>query len=137
MARVKFKEGQPIQSLSGTLGNSVFRTRNGQTFVHERSYPELPKDATRAQKARYRRRMMINECVSILQDEIEDIAEAISMRKKITERIGYLYDKYVNKRKARTKLQRKIMGEYRAKYRFGSVTSREKGRKKYDKVSEK
>ena len=137
MARVKFKEGQPIQSLSGTLGNSVFRTRNGQTFVHERSYPELPKNATRAQKAQYRRRVIIDECVRILQDEMEDVLEAIGMRKKISDRVGYMYDKYVREIKARTKLQCKIMGEYRAKYRFGSVTSREKGRKKYDKVSEK
>lgn len=137
MARVKFKEGQPIQSLSGTLGNSVFRTRNGQTFVHERTYPELPKDATRAQKAQYRRRLIIDECVRILQDEIEDVLEAIGMRKKICDRVGRLYDQYAREIKARTKLQRKIMGEYRVRYRFGSVTSREKGRKKYDKVSEK
>ena len=33
MARVTFKAGQPIQSLSGTIGNLTYRTINGKTFV--------------------------------------------------------------------------------------------------------
>ena len=137
MAKVTFKEGQPIQSLSGSLGDMIFRTRNGQTFVHKRSYPALPKDATRAQKARYRRRMMIDECARILQDEYEDVVVAIDMRKKICDRLGRLYDQYSPELKAPTKLQRKIMSEYRSRYRFKSVTSPRKHRNTLDKVSEK
>lgn len=137
MARVKFNPGQPIQSLSGTLGNAVFRTMYGRTFVFERARPVLPKNATREQKARYRRRVMVDECVRILQDEIEDITEAIAMRKKILERVGYLYDKYVQEIKAPTKLQRKIMGEYRAKYCFNLHKTPTKPRHNPDLVSKK
>ena len=135
MARVKLMPG--VESLSGTIGKVTFKTMNGKTYAYAKSSPALPKDATRTQKARYRRRTMINECVSLLQDEMEDILEAIRMRKKMVDRIGYLYDKYVREIKAPTKLQCKIMGEYRAKYRFGSEESTGKGRKKSDKVSEK
>lgn len=116
MARVVFKENQPIQSLSGSIGNMVFRTMYGKTFVLERREPELPKDATRKQKAQHKRLMMVNNCVGILQNEMEDIQVAIAMRSKLRDRICYLYDKYCNEIKAPTKLQRKIMGEYRAKY---------------------
>ena len=116
MARVTFKKDQPIQSLSGSIGNIEFRTINGKTFVHERLDPELPKDATRKQKAMYRRRMIVNNCVSILQNEMEDIQEAIAMRSKLCDRIKYLYDKYAKEIKAPTKLQSKIIGEYRAKF---------------------
>ena len=116
MARVEFKENQPIQSLSGSIGNIEFRTINGKTFVLERQEPELPKDATRKQKAMFRRRKIINQCVSILQNEMEDIQAAIAMRSKLRDRIRYLYDKYSKEISAPTKLQIKIMGEYREKY---------------------
>ena len=116
MARVRFKEGQPIQSLSGKIGNLTYRTRNGKTFVHVASELELPEGATRKQKALYKRRVMVDECVTILQEEMDDFIEAIQMRTKIRDRIIGLYKKYSPEIKARTKLQRKIMGEYRKKW---------------------
>ena len=116
MARVTFKPGQEVQSLSGSIGNIVFRTINGKTYVHERREPELPKDATRKQKALYKRRMIVDQCVYILQSEMEDVPKAIKERKRILDRIQRLYDKYVREISAPTKLQRKIMGDYRMRF---------------------
>jgi len=46
MARVK---NSPLEGLRGTLGDMVFRTWDGKTFVHPR--PQKPKRHTPAQKA--------------------------------------------------------------------------------------
>lgn len=116
MARVIFKSGQAIQSLSGILGDLVYQTRNGKTFVYKREIKVPLPTASRAEKARYRRLLMINECVRILQGEIKDVVSAIGMRKKFFDRISCLYDKYVQSIKAPTKLQRRIMEEYRSRY---------------------
>ena len=59
---------------------------------------------------------MVQNCVTILQEEMSDISEALKQRKKIQERISRLYDKYVKTIKAKTKLQRRIIEEYRAHY---------------------
>lgn len=116
MAKVTFKEGQPIQSLSGKLGNYVFRTINGVTRVHVQQLPELAKDATRAEKRKYRRKVMIEACVGLLQNEMEDVVAAIEMRTKIKDRISRLYDTYASEIKAPTKLQKRIISAYRAKH---------------------
>lgn len=132
MAKIEFKEGSPIQSLSGTIGNMTFRTRNGRTYVTQRAERELPDDASREEKRAYRRRQMIQECVQILQAEIKDIEEAIRMRYKIYVRIAALYDKYVGEIKARTKLQKQIMTAYRSRYCL--TKERERSRDCLDKV---
>lgn len=116
MARVEFKKDSPIQSLSGTLGNLIFRTRNGKTSVFQRCEPELPENASRADRRRVKREKIVNDCVVILQNELGDMVAAIEQRKKIRERIMYLYKKYEKEIKAPTKLQRRIMSEYRAKW---------------------
>ena len=121
MARVTFKEGQPIQSLSGKLGNYVFRTINGVTRVHVQQIPALAKDATRAEKRKHRRRVMIEACVGLLQNEMEDVVAAIELRTKIKDRIRRLYDTYAAEIKAPTKLQKRIMSEYRAKHNNNHV----------------
>jgi hypothetical protein len=122
MARITFAKDQPIQFLSGTLGHISYYTRNGQTFVHRKSTPELPKNPTRQQRARFKRRTIIDQCVSILQSQITDIQEAIKMRPKIRDRISYLYKMLSPSIKARTKLQQKIISEYHA--RFSNTSSR-------------
>ena len=116
MARVIFKKGQPIQSLSGTMGKYTYRTINGQTFVWERPERVLPENASREEKARYKRETMIDQCTEILQSEIADIQEAIRMRNKIRSRLKGLYEKYCKEIKAPTKLQARIMAEYRGKW---------------------
>ena len=116
MARVEFKKDSPIQSLSGTVGSLTFRTMYGKTSVFARREPELPENASRAEKRQFKREQIVRQCVMILQDEIEDLQEAIMMRTKIRNRIMYLYKKYAEEIKAPTKLQQKIMGEYRSKW---------------------
>ena len=110
-----FKNGQPIQSLSGTIGNLTYRTVNGKTFVRARPERTLPEHASREERARYRRETMIDQCTGIIQHEITDIQEAIRMRTKIRSRLVGLYKKYEKEIKAPTKLQARIMEEYRRK----------------------
>lgn len=114
MARIELMPG--IASISGTVGDFTFRTINGKTYVHRRNELELPEDATREEKRQYRRQHMIRQCVRILQDEMGDFERAIQMRLKLKSRIEGLYDKYCKEIKAPTKLQRKIMQEYRSKW---------------------
>lgn len=114
MARVELKPG--IESISGTVGNLTFRTVYGKTFVHKKAEPVLPEKATRQERAKYKRDVIIDQCVGILQREISDMREAIQMRPKIRSRLMRLYKRYAPEIKARTKLQRKMMTEYRAKY---------------------
>ena len=116
MARVEFKSNSPVQSLSGTLGYLTYTTRYGRTFVHTAHQPTLPEHPTRAQKAKYKRDIMLNNCICILQDEMEDILLAIQLRPKMRERLKRLYNSYAPLIKAPTKLQKRIMTEYRARF---------------------
>jgi hypothetical protein len=116
MARVIFKKGQPIQSLSGTIGRYTYRTINGKTFVHASKERVLPDDASRKEKALFKRESMLDQCTEILQNEMADVQEAIRMRSKIRSRLRSLYEKYRKEIKGRTKLQTRIMSEYRGKW---------------------
>ena len=122
MAKVTFQKGQPIQALSGTAGNLTFRTKNGRTFVRVKHEPTLPKNATREQKAQFKKQTIINNCLTILQGEITDVQEAIRLRHTIRKRIVYIYKKFEPDIKARYKLQKTIIDEYRQ--RFSSTLSR-------------
>ena len=110
MARVNLMPG--IESISGTIGDVTFFTRNGKTFMTKRSEPELPKKATRAQKAQYRKRTMVNTCVALVQVQMDDVFVAICQRKKIRDRMRYLYEKLSPEIRTRTKLQKAIMTAY-------------------------
>ena len=98
-----------ISSLSGTIGDMTFRTRNGQTSVFQKNPPRLPANATRKQKAKYKKQLIVNQCIKILQEEIEDILVAISRRQAIKKKVEYWYDKLAPKIKAKTKLQKAII----------------------------
>ena len=116
MAKITFKKGQPVQSLSGSVGRITYRTVNGRTYMHRRSEPVLPKNPTRQQRAQFKRQSIIDNCLAILQNQYEDIGEAIAMRSKIRDRLKYLYKKYVKQIKAPTKLQKAIMADYYARF---------------------
>ena len=135
MAQIQFKKDQPIQALSGTFGNITFKTVNGRTFGRSRVTPGLPKNASDEERATYKKRTIINTCISILQGEIADLQEAITMRPKIKKRVDYLYQKYVAQIKASSKLQKAIMTEYHS--RFDTEKSTTKHRDSYDEVGEK
>ena len=110
MARVKLMAG--IERISGTIGNVTFYTRNGKTFMTKRSEPELPKNATRKQRAQHKKRTIVNACVELVQVQMDDMLEAIEKRKKIRDRMCYLYEKLSPEIKGRTKLQKAIMSAY-------------------------
>ena len=119
MARVTFKENQPIQALSGTIGCITYRTMNGKTFVHARREPELRKNASRKERAAYKERTIVNECVRIIQDEMEDFVAAIQARPSIRAAMKRYYRLYSPEIKARTKLQREMLRAYRMrKHRY-------------------
>ena len=122
MAQVSFQKGQPIQSLSGTVGNITFRTLNGRTYMFQKPDPVLPEHPTRQQREQYKRRTIINDCLTIIQSQITDLQEAITERPKIKERLRYLYKSFAPTVKAPTKLQRKILSEYNA--RFSATSTR-------------
>ena len=96
----------------------TFRTVNGKTFFSRRTEPVLPKNATRKERAQFKQRALINNCIKILQEQYEDIREAIAMRSTIQNRLRKLYPRYAATIKAPTKLQRAIMTEYYARYGF-------------------
>lgn len=110
MARATLVAG--IERISGTIGDVTFFTRNGKTYMSKRSEPELPKNATRKQKEQYRKRTLVNTCVELVQGQMDDMLEAIGKRKKIRDRICYLYEKLSPEIKGRSKLQKAIMTAY-------------------------
>ena len=113
MARVTFKAGQPIQSLSGTIGNLTYRTINGKTFVRVRGEVELASNASTEAKAAYRRKMIVDECVRIIQEEISDMAAAIQARAGIRAAMKRYYDQFSTETGSRLKLQAKMLEAYR------------------------
>ena len=138
MARVEMKAGEA--GLSGTVGGLTFRTVNGKTVVHRKAEPLLPEKPTMKEKARYKRAAVIDQCVAMVQNGIGDLREAIAERKKIRDRMAYLYDKYVKETPSTAKLIQRIMAGY---YENVSKISREclengskKCRKKNERVKE-
>lgn len=110
MAQVKLIPG--INALSGTIGDITFRTINGKTFMHRRPVPSLPKNASRAQKAAFKRRVMVSDCVILVQSQMDDFLTAMKLRETIRKRLLKLYDKHHKTIKTPTKLKRTIMTEY-------------------------
>lgn len=116
MAQIKFNPKSGINHLSGTYGNMTYRTVNGKNFVHSKPQPVLPKNPTRKQRALYKKQLIVNECVRILQVNVGDLQEAIRLRPLIRQRIMRLYNKYQPTIKAPTKLQKAIMSDYYQKF---------------------
>lgn len=111
MARVELMPG--IERISGSIGNVVFKTyKNGKTIMMHRPEPVLSRNASRAERAQFKKRVIIDACVVLAQDQMEDMLEAIAQRKRIRDRMRYLYDKLSPEIKARTKLQKAIMTAY-------------------------
>jgi|GEM_PF-6883808 len=98
MARITFKKESGIESISGKVGNVVFRTINGQTYLHA-STPawkiEEPKNAS--ERRERKRHEVIDNVVRIIQSEM-DIAEAAEKYKKIYNRAVYIYAHKLSKK---------------------------------------
>ena len=114
MARILFNPNSPIKRLSGRYGNIVYQFRYGKQFLYGAAEPVLPPHPTPEQRRIFRRQSIIEQCVNILQTQLELSQQAIDARKTIKNRITYLYNKYNPGIKAPTKLQKKIMTEYYA-----------------------
>lgn len=117
MAHVTFKKGQPIQSLSGTIGNLTFRTVNGKTFVREKPKYVLPKRPTERDKERYRRSWVLDYCVATIQELEPDTETAIRNRPKIYKRFASLYNKYRDSfPQSRLYIASLLINQYRERY---------------------
>ena len=101
------------EPLSGTYGYLTFRVINGKAFVREKPEVLLPKHPTEEQKAKRKKRLVIDECVARIQMLNKDIRTAIGERQVINMRVRRLYDKFSGTIKSRTKLVRTILKEYR------------------------
>jgi hypothetical protein len=116
MARILFNPNSPIKRLSGRYGNIVYQFRYGKQFLYGAAEPVLPPHPTPEQRRLFRRQSIVEQCVNILQTQLELSQQAIDARKTIKNRITYLYNRYNPGIKAPTKLQKKIMTEYYANH---------------------
>ena len=69
MAVIKFKADQQ-QSLSGTLCGMIYRTRNGKTSVFTEPVPFMPKRPTEAQRLKYHKDCVVQDCTRQIQSLI-------------------------------------------------------------------
>jgi hypothetical protein len=111
MARVTLDPGGVIESISGRVGNMVYRTyKSGLITVHRIS-PRVHKAATKKEKATRQRFEMVNRIVSELQHDYSRIDKAAAMRKRLWQKVGYVYDKYSETVKNRKELEKIIRSQ--------------------------
>ena len=111
MARVTLDPGGVIESISGRVGNMVYRTyKSGLITVHRIS-PRAQKATTKKEKAMRLRSEMVNQIVGELQQGYSRIDKAAAMRKKLWQKVGYVYDKYSETVKNRKELEKIIRAE--------------------------
>ena len=116
MAQLLFNPNSPIKRLSGRYGNILYHFRYGKQHLSFLPEPVLPPHPTPEQRRLFRRQSIVEQCVNILQTQLELSQQAIDARKTIKNRITYLYNRYNPGIKAPTKLQKKIMTEYYANH---------------------
>ena len=90
MAKVTFATG--IKSVSGSVGNMTFVTRNGKSYVYRRVVKKN-RPATPAEKARRRRFSIVAKIVRFVQAQCRDVKHATDIRKKLWDKVTYWYDK--------------------------------------------
>ena len=119
MARIEYNKEAGVEPLSGQYGKLVFRHQaNGKNFVYRVAPVIAGKNATRAHRRVSKKHIVIEQCVEILQLQLPLSQEAIDLRKKIKERVEYLYEKYSPQIRGRIRLQARILKEY------GPITDR-------------
>ena len=105
-----------IQSISGKVGNLEFRTlKSGKTVVRARQEDDYRRPMTEpTEKARAQRRRfgVISSTVSTIQRNYDRIDEAALDRKKIWQKVSYLYGKYFESIDDDAKLIAKLLEEY-------------------------
>ena len=93
MAKVILSDG--LESISGKVGNMVFRTyKNGTVRVYKaRERSQSSHHPTAEELARRRRFALTNQVTAMVQSRYEWINEAARDRKKIWHKVQYYYDK--------------------------------------------
>ena len=119
MARIEYNNEAGVEPLSGKYGKLVFRHQaNGKNFVYRESPVVAAKNAKRVLRRASKKQIVVEQCVEILQLQLPLSQEAIDMRKKIKDRVVYLYKKYEPQIRGRIRLQARILKE------FGPITDR-------------
>ena len=121
MGKVIFREGQPVQELRGTYGKVTFRVVNGKTIANVKS-GRHNNNSDEFDKAD-----IIDSCVAEIQEQMDDMREAIRDREAIKKRIERLYEKYARRSKDEVELMKNIRLAYLGNRRKRPVDER-KGR---------
>ena len=104
-----------IQSISGKVGDLEFRTlKSGRTIVRaSRKKDYLNKrEPTAKERAQRRRFAVVSSTVAIIQREYPRVDWAAQDRKKIWQKVAYLYAKFFDSFDDDAKLQDKLLDEY-------------------------
>lgn len=105
-----------ISSISGKVGNFEFRTlKSGQTTVRVRRQTDyqLTRTPTEKEKAQRRRFGIVSSVVASIQSCYPRIDEAALDRKRIWQKVSYLYAKYFESILDDAVLQKKLLDEYK------------------------
>ena len=104
-----------ITSISGKVGNMEFRTlKSGKTTVRVRRETDYQssREPTEKERAQRRRFGVVSSVVATIQSYYPRIDEAAFDRKKIWQKVSYLYAKYCDSILDDTQLQAKLLEQY-------------------------
>lgn len=106
-----------IQSISGKVGNLEFRTlKSGKTVVRTRRREDYQSTRVLSPKeiAQRRRFGIVSSVTAAIQSSYKRIDEAALDRKRIWQKVAYLYAKYCDLISDDAQLQKKLLEEYKA-----------------------
>ncbi len=106
-----------IQSISGKVGNLEFRTlKSGKTVVRARreDEPQTTRILTPKEIAQRRRFGIVSSVTATIQSRYKRIDEAALDRKRIWQKVAYLYAKYADSISDEAQLQTKLLEEYKS-----------------------
>ena len=104
-----------ISSISGKVGNLEFRTlKSGRTTVRVRRNTDylstrVPSDKEKAHRRRFG---IVSSVVATIQSCYPRIDEAALDRKRIWQKVSYIYAKYCDSISDDAELQQKLLDEY-------------------------
>lgn len=122
MAVIKFKADQQ-QSLSGTLCGMIYRTRNGKTTVFTEPMPFMPKRPTEAQRLKYHKDCVVQDCTRQIQSlilartdrSVAEMQRVADMHNAIRTTVTRWYEKYRPYFRTDTELSSAIVYYFRTK----------------------
>ena len=104
-----------IQSISGKVGDLQFRTlKSGRTVVHTRktNLSACRREPTEKERAQRRRFGTISSVVAVVQNSYPRIDRAAADRKRIWQKVSYIYAKYADTITDDAELQAKLIEEF-------------------------